>query len=348
MAATVICDIQAVRSVIEAVGLDRFMDDVIEAMRVSFRDFDPEATVTIDRTGFAYDKPDLGLVEWMPTMEVGGRVSIKTVGYHPTNPTQRSMPSVMATTSLHDTTSGRLVALTDATFLTAIRTGAASALATEQLSPEGPIDLAVIGCGAQSVSQIHAISRVREIRSIRAFDPQPEVAHTLRRRLPASVTADVEVVEGDDARARMLGDTDVLVTATSVDPDAGPVVDDGAHRPHLHVNAVGADFPGKVELPRSLAERAVLVPDNQRQCLAEGEAQTMTADQLGPELFELVKSPRPSLRHELTVFDSTGWALEDLIAAEVLLGHCARLGLGLTIDLQPDPADPYDPYDAVR
>lgn len=335
----------AVAAVIDDVGLDGVMDDVIDGLRRTFAAHDETTTVTLARAGFAYDKPDLGLVEWMPTMEVGGRVSIKTVGYHPTNPVQRGLPSVMATTSLHDTTSGRLLALVDATFLTAIRTGAASAVATELLAIDAPLDVVAVGAGAQAVSQLHAISRVRPLRAIAVFDPQADVAASLARRLPASLAGvSIEILD-DDTLAAAAARADLIITATTVDPGAGPVLPDlDQHRPHLHVNAVGADFPGKLELSRALVDRAVVIPDHRAQCLAEGECQTLDDDAVGPDLFRLVASPRPELADVLTVFDSTGWALEDLVAAEVLLRHADRLDVGFAAEIQPEPGDPYDPY----
>ena len=80
----------AIAQVVDEVGLDRLLDELIERMRVAFDRFDPELIETFDRTGFHYTKPGVGLVEWMPAMELGRLVSIKTVGYHPTNPVERS------------------------------------------------------------------------------------------------------------------------------------------------------------------------------------------------------------------------------------------------------------------
>lgn len=322
------------------------MDEMIAKLAYGFRNFDSTETHTMARAGFNYTSPELGLVEWMPTMEVGGRVSIKTVGYHPTNPAKRNLPSVMATTSLHDTATGQLLALADATFLTAIRTGAASALATDELAPLDAAELGVIGSGAQAVTQVHAISRVRPISSVMIYDTEARVSESFVRRLPVDVP--VRVLSGPDGLATMLNQVDVLCTCTSVGPGAGPVLMDGQHKPALHINAVGADFPGKVELPRSMIERALVVPDHAEQCLVEGEAQTMTPEQLGPELWAHVANGSRTHREEFTVFDSTGWAFEDLLAAELLLEHADRLGCGHQLELQPSPRDPYDPYEQVK
>lgn len=333
--------------VVAAVGLDAFLDELIAALGQTLGTHDPARLVTQDRTGFDYLSPTLGLIEWMPALDVGRRVSIKTVGYHPANPTASGTPSVLATTSLYDTADGRLAVICEATILTALRTGAASALATDVLaSPEAAV-LGVVGCGTQAVTQIHAISRVRPIAKVMAHDANPSVAATLARRLaPVVPGVEVELVD-EHGLGRLLAEVDVLCTCTTVAPGTGPVVPEGEHRPWLHVNAVGADFAGKCELPPGLLRQAALVcPDVPAQCLAEGEAQQLTAADLGPDLAALVRNRAEweGHRSRLTVFDSTGWALEDLVAAELVAGHCERLGLGTVVELQPAATDPYDPY----
>ena len=349
MTATRVLDLPALAAVVRDVGLDRLLDELIERTTEALAHHDPEEIETIDRRGFHYAKPDFGLVEWMPAMATGRRVSIKTVAYHPSNPVERGCPSILASTALYDTTDGRLVALCEATFLTALRTGAASAVATEVLAAPSSSVVGIVGCGAQAVAQLHALSRVRPIERVLAYDADASVARTLACRLPPSVEVEIEVIDAD-ALPRLLGESDIVVTATSNRVDAPPVLPDGPIRPWLHVNAVGSDFPGKVELDAALLRRATVCPDVIAQCLVEGEAQQLTVGELGPDLPSLVadRARHGGLQTEFTVFDSTGWALEDLIAAELFNDHAQRLGVGAELDLQPAPRDPYDPYEGVR
>ena len=347
MGGTWILGSDALGAVVQDVGIDALLDELIDRLRGSLERHDPEQIETFDRTGFHYTKPDLGLVEWMPAMDLGRRVSVKMVGYHPSNPVERGVPSVLASTSLYDTSTGRLLALCEATFLTALRTGAASALATDVLAVDDAGTLGIVGCGAQAVTQIHAISRVRPIQRVIAFDTQHEVAQTLAARLPLEV--EVEVISGEDL-PRLVAESDVICTATTVAIGDPPVVPDLAHRDWLHINAVGADFAGKRELADTYLERALVCPDVVEQCLIEGECQGLDRSRLGPDLASLVRR-EAELRHHrqsLTIFDSTGWALQDLVAAELMLDHAMRCGTGIEVDLQPNPDDPYDPYEAVR
>lgn len=332
----------------DLVGRDGFMDLLIDRLRTRFVDHDEQSVDVRTRDGFRYDKPALGLLEWMPTHEVGGPVVVKMVGYHPSNPVQRALPSVLATASMWDSETGHLVAIADATLLTAMRTGAASALATDVLAVDRPVALGVVGLGAQSVTQVHAISRVRSISAIRGYDAAPDAAASFSDRV-AFLGVPVEVVT-DAELDRLVSTADVLVTATSVDIGAGPVLPASETRPWLHVNAVGADFPGKTELPRSLLEQSLVIPDCRPQCLAEGECQLLDPGAVGPELVEVVRDPRRFVAHrgERTVFDSTGWAVEDDVALRLAIELADRHGLGTRMQIETIAADPLDPYDFSR
>ena len=341
---TRVLDAAAMTALLDVVGRDRFMDLMIERLRGRFREHD-EATVQVRaRDGFRYDKPALGLLEWMPTHEVGGPVVVKMVGYHPTNPLQRGLPSVIATSSMWDTETGHLIAIADSTLLTAVRTGAASGLATDLLARTGPVTVGIVGLGAQAITQLHAITRVRPVTRVIGLDIQPDVAASFVRRT-RFLGVDVEIAD-PATRDRIVGDVDVLCTCTSVDIGAGPVIGDVPNRAWLHVNAVGADFPGKLELPASLVERAFVVPDILAQCLVEGECQQVPVAQIGPELFDVTRRDEEFVAHrdELTVFDSTGWAVEDDVALRLAIELAEIYGVGAEVQLENLPADPYDPY----
>ena len=343
---TLILDVDDLAKVVADVGLDNLIDELIAQMRTDIASFDAAAVQTKVRSGFTYDRPEHGLVEWMPTMAHGDVVSVKTVGYHPENPKQRSIPSVLATTSLYDTNTGALIALTEATLLTALRTGAASALVTDAVTERRPLTVGVVGCGAQAVTQIHALSRVREIASLIVTDVDQRNAESLSGRLPDGIVSP-QVCE-PAAFDLEVGRLDVLVTATSVELGNGPVVDLANASPHLHINAVGSDFPGKTELPLDFLRQAVVIADDVEQCLIEGESQRLNASDLGPDMVDVLARDWSPLTSQQTVFDSTGWAYEDLIAATVFMSHAIRLGLGTMTKLYHQPVDPYDPYEGLR
>lgn len=345
---TRVLDVNDLAAVVADTGLDAFSDQLIERLRRALTTFDPAATESQTRVGFSYLNPHLGLVEWMPVHSVGDLVAVKTVGYHPDNPRERNIPSVLATTALYDTTTGCLKAICEATVLTALRTGAASAVVTDRLATSDPVTLGVVGSGAQAVSQIHAISRVRKITRIIATDSNAENSLSLALRLPAGMGS-VEAVTVSEFEA-LVGEMDVICTCTSVEPGNGPVVRLQGAKPTVHINAVGSDFPGKTELPLDFLVRATVIPDVVDQCLVEGEAQQMSPDQLGPTMVDLFSktAQHSHLVERQTVFDSTGWSYEDLIVAELFIEHADRLSLGTLVELTAISPDPYNPFATIN
>lgn len=336
---------QHVSEIVATVGLDTLMDEMIEGITTAVREFDGDRTFVRARDGFHYTEPDVGLLEWMPVMHTADTTIIKVVGYHPTNPSRRNLPTILSTISAYDTETGHLAGLTDGTFLTALRTGAASAVASRILARPSSTVLGLIGCGAQAVTQLHALTRTHPIASVLINDSDSTTMDSFPKRV-ASVLPDGVTIEQVPIDA-IVGSADIVCTTTSLRSGEGPLFDDPVTTPWLHVNAVGADFPGKTELPRSLLVRSLVCPDYREQAMKEGECQQLTADEIGPELAELVADP-DAFRHErdrTTVFDSTGWALQDRVAVQLLLGHAARLDLGLFIELEDISDEPLNPYD---
>ncbi len=130
------------------------------------REFDPGRHVIPVRDGFDYQQPQIGLIEWMPALASGEAVTVKMVGYHPQNPLHLNVPTILSTVLWFDVTTGHLQSVMDGNLLTAIRTGAASAVASKVLARPDAEVLGLIGCGAQSVSQLHALSRVFKLRQV--------------------------------------------------------------------------------------------------------------------------------------------------------------------------------------
>ena len=106
----------------------------------------------------------------------------------------------------------------------------------------------------------------------------------------------------------------------------------------------------KVEVPASLLTRSLVCPDFPEQAIREGECQQLRPEEIGPSLVELVKAPGAwaSASTATTVFDSTGWALEDHLALDMLLDYAGEMGLGTFVDLETPAVDPRDPYAFLR
>lgn len=332
-----------VQTIAERVGVNGLMDELIRRLTAAFRDYDPVTTLIPARSGFNYEAPHPGLIEWMPVM-AGGKVTIKIVGYHPTNPRLRNLPTIISTISAYDTLTGHWLSVADGNLLTAMRTGAASAVASRYLAhPESRV-VGIIGAGMQAVTQLHALSRVFDLEAALVYDADPQASRTFRNRA-AFLDLEIGILDAPSLDF-LVKSADILCTCTSVDIGGGPVFADGAHKPWLHVNAVGSDFPGKFEVPLSLLQRSFVVPDFREQAIKEGECQQLAPETIGPLLAEVVQAPEryAHARETTSVFDSTGWALEDMVVLEMFSHYAAELGVGAHVEVEslaPDPRDPY-------
>ncbi|NEQ52237.1 MAG: ornithine cyclodeaminase family protein [Leptolyngbya sp. SIO3F4] len=345
---TLVLSVDDIRQIVEHVGLDALMDETISRLIQVFEQFDPTQTVVPVRTGFSYEQPHVGLVEWMPLFEKHRQIVVKAVGYHPQNPSVHNLPTVLSTVSAYDPASGHLTALIDGTFLTALRTGAASAIATKYLASPNSQTLGLIGLGAQAVTQLHGLSRCFDLKQVLIFDSDSTVTESFSDRVACLGLNHLEITQAEVTD--IVAAADILCTATSVDVDNGPVFPDWALKPWLHVNAVGADFPGKFEVPLSLLERSFVCPDFRDQALREGECQQLKdLDKIGSELSDIVKQPE-QYRHyqqQFTVFDSTGFALEDQVAMNMLLDYATQLDIGTLVELESAAADVKNPYSFI-
>lgn len=345
--ATTIIGRDDVAAIVASVGVDRLMDEMITELTSAIVDFESTTTQVRTRDGFHYDQPNPGLLEWMPVMRAGESTTIKVVGYHPRNPARHGLPTILATISVYDTASGHLQALMDGTFLTAVRTGAASAVASKVLADPASRTLGLVGCGAQAVTQLHALARAFPLEQVLITDRDDHAVASFPDRVARFLPSGIDI---RPVPVELLFQTaDIVSTQTSIDIGEGPLIDDVPTKPWLHVNAVGSDFAGKYELPEAMLRRALVCPDVLEQAVIEGECQVLAAEDIGPTLAHLVAHPAAyeSWQSDLTVFDSTGWALEDQVAARIMLGHATDLGLGRVVELEDIGTDPFDPYHLV-
>ncbi|MCG8443796.1 MAG: hypothetical protein MI723_18495 [Caulobacterales bacterium] len=344
---TTIVRAEDIAALIAQVSLDVLMDDMTARLRDCFTRLDDANIAAPPRSGFSYRTPHFGLIEWMPAIRYDRHATVKMVGYHPRNVAAGRGPTILSTISLYETASGHLAGLADATFLTALRTAAASRVASESLARPGAATLGLIGLGAQAVAHAHALCRAFPITRLLINDIEPAATASFAARIAPVVSPEIAIRPAPPEL--LVQSADILCTCTSVAPGSGPVFTNTDTRPWLHANAVGSDFPGKTELPRSLVERSFVVPDFQAQAVEEGECQHLPPESIGPELAALMRDEAigDAQREKRTVFDSTGHAVEDLAAMEMVLDYCSELGLGVGVELEAAGGDPLNPYDVA-
>ncbi len=341
---TLIIRPQDIAEVVKRIGLDSLMDRMMTSLSEAFKEVNRGQGELRSRAGFV-KKPSCACVEWMPYMrKTDQSVTIKVVAYQPDNIKTIGIPTVLATTSLYDFNNGHLVALCDAVTLTAIRTGAASAIASKILAHPDSATVGLVGAGAQAVTQLHGLSRVFPLRQVLVYDIDPDVARSFSSRV-AFLGLSVRSCSLEELERN----ADIICTATSVDEGADPVMTGENLKPHVHINAVGADIIGKTELPLSVLKRSFVCPDFPEQALVEGECQQLQPEEVGSSLMEAIERPEEFYhwREQQTVFDSTGLAIEDHVALSIMQELVQAHGLGQRLQLEYCPNDPYNPYEFI-
>ena len=241
---------------------------------------------------------------------------IKSVNVHPENGLI-GLPSVMAVVILTDPETGFPLAILDGTYLTTMRTGAAGAVAAKFLSRKDAEVGGFVGCGVQARSLLACTMEVRPIKALKVWQRNPESESTQRFCQWAQTTYKVEAVTShliDDITTGV----DILFTTT---PSRQPIVNKVS--PGTHINAIGADAEGKQKINLNILKKAKLIIDNWKQASHSGEINVpvgkkrLSKKNIYAELGEIAagkKDGRTSDR-EITLFDSTGLAIQDISCA---------------------------------
>ena len=140
--------------------------------------------------------------------------------------------------------------------------------------------------------------------------------------------------------------SDIVCTETSIEIGAGPLFDYKGSKPHLHINAVGSDFPGKTELPTELLLQSFVCPDFLEQAKLEGECQQLQDKDIAPDWVQVLQNA-PDFTHvqdRISVFDSTGWALEDQVVMDLFLDLAEKFNIGLEVAIENVSEDAKNPY----
>jgi alanine dehydrogenase len=266
----------------------------------------------------------IGAEEW----EAAGH---KWVNSHSHNPDRHGLPTVMAVMVYSDPATAFPLALLDGTTLTRLRTGAAAAVATDHLAVAGADSLGLVGAGVQAYEQLAAIATVRPIREVVVADVDERAVERFVERF------------GDrfDVRPGSIAEAAACAVVSTTTPVESPIVPREAVGERTHVNAMGADAPGKHELADDLLKAATIVIDDYDQCTHSGEinvpwsAGLLSDDDIHAELGAVVTGAAAGRTDDtgLTVFDSTGLAIQDVAAAHVVYEHAAERGVATTFEL---------------
>ncbi|MEZ3115063.1 ornithine cyclodeaminase family protein [Halobaculum sp. MBLA0147] len=241
-------------------------------------------------------------------------------------------------TPLFDAESGEPLAILDGASTNPYKTGAAGAVAVDELARADADTVAVIGSGPQARGQLATTATVREFETGRVYSPTREHREAYAAEMSDRTGIDVTAV---GSAAAAVDGADVVITATTADE---PVVASEDLDPGTHVTAMGQYHPGKRELDTETIRRATYVPDLRARAtqdagsfLAAVEAGVVSEDHVHAELGEVVAGERPGRTSpdELTVFDSGGTGIETVAAATMLYERAVARDRGTPLSVSP-------------
>jgi len=343
-------DVSNVQELVSRLGAATMMSEMAGFIREDFLRWEQ-----FQKSARTANHSEVGVIELMPTSD-DQHYAFKYVNGHPQNPTQ-GLSTVMAFGVLAEVATGLPLLLSELTVTTAMRTAATSAMAAQALARPDCRSMALIGNGAQSEFQAIAFITMLGITELRLFDVDPAATDKLERNLRAwapagSAREALQIVRANSVADAVRG-ADIVTTVTA-DKTKATILTLEMIEPGMHINGVGGDCPGKTELDRRILEQSYqggtrVFAEYLPQTRIEGEVQQMAPDFPVTELWQVLagKAPGRQSAHEVTIFDSVGFALEDFSALRYL-HHVARVqGVGSEIGLVPRMQDPKNLFGVV-
>ena len=313
------------------------MRQAIEIVKGAFAQLSAGKAVVPIRTQLPVEKHE-GVALFMPAyLSESDDLAVKIVSVFPRN-LDRGLPTIFALVVVLEADTGRPLAVMDGTYLTALRTGAASGAATDLLARKDAHVAAIFGAGAQGRTQLLAVCEVRDIERAWVYDVNPEAAerYVQEMRGQGRIPGDLRVASSP---AEAVREADVICTATTTKT---PVFADADLKPGVHINAIGSFTPQMQEIPAETVARAKVVVGSREGCLAETgdliipiKTGLITEDHIHAELGEIVLGKKVGRERddEITLFKSVGNAVQDVSVAKAVLDAVQRLELGVRVEL---------------
>ena len=287
--------------------------DYVNAIEEAFKLYGQGKVQMPAKVYLSFPKGDLRCMPvYIPDFNIAG---VKNVNVHPAN---KDLPTVMATITLFDPETGFPIAIMDGTTITKMRTGAAGAVAAKYLSREDSKTAAFIGTGVQARTQLEALLVVRpEISKIIAYDVNAQSLDDFIEQVNAKYSLTAESALSIE---NAVADADIVTTTTPVN---NPVIKAQYINEGTHINAIGADAPGKQELEIDLLKRARIVIDNWEQSSHAGEINVAVSKKMiskkdiFADIGQIVTGQKQARGNakQITIFDSTGLAIQDIYSA---------------------------------
>jgi len=310
------------------------MKDCMEAMETAFRELANGTAVLPLRT--AISPPD-GVSLYMPAYLKGmNALACKVVTVYKNNPARYNLPTTIGKVLLQDPASGDVVCIMNGGYLTAVRTGAASGVATKYLARQGKQQTAgIFGAGVQAKMQLWAVCVARDIVKAYVYDLSDKAVHDFIIEMENKLNIEIIQAKSPDDVLQ----ADILCLATS---SSTPLFDGNKVKEGTHINGIGSHSPGARELDTAIVKRSKFVGDSYEACFKEAgdiiiplNAGEIEASHFYAELGEIIIGKKMARvnEKEITLFKSNGLAIQDVAAAKLVYDKAVAAGIGTHVDI---------------
>ncbi len=310
------------------------MEEAISLMRDAFSQISEGTVSTPIRTNISIPDKDAGALFMPVHSDKSELIGLKMVSVFKNNPA-KNLPLIHALVILMDGNTGEPLAVMDGEYVTALRTGAGSGLASDLLSRSDANILGIIGAGVQGRTQMAAVCAIRDIQKVLVWDKNEKSAINLANHARHDLNIQAEL----NPSGAEISQCDIICTATS---SPNPVFVDADLKAGVHINAIGAYQPDKREIPGETVMRSKLVVDQREACLEEAgdiiipiRDNLISSTHIHAELGEIVIGTKTGrVNHsEITIFKSVGNAAQDLVTAGRILIKAKKSGHGTYVSL---------------
>jgi len=308
------------------------MKDCMDVVEKAFAELTEGTAVLPLRIGIT---PPDGLSLYMPAyLQKMKALACKVVTVYKNNPAKHNLPTTIGKVMLQDPDTGKVICMMDGGYLTAVRTGAASGVATKYLARNDKGQTAgIFGTGVQARMQLLAISLVREISKVYVYDISGEAMDKFIAEMKVKVNAEIIKSSPDEVVK-----SDIICTATS---SATPIFDGNKVKEGTHINGIGSHTPGARELDTNIIKRSKFIGDSKTACFNEAgdimiplKEGAIKESHFYAELGEIITGKKTGRTNdnEITLFKSNGLAIQDAATAKLIHDKAIEIGIGIKIE----------------
>ena len=312
------------------------MKETIDIVRQVFSEVGKKQVILPDRTIIDLNKTEDSILFMPAYIPNTGGLGIKIVTVFPEN-RLKNIPTISALLLLSDPDTGIITTIMDGGYITALRTGAVSGIATDILARRESKNLGIFGAGVQARSQIEAILEVREIDNVTIYDPIEEVSGNLVKTLDKEYGSSC-FFQSAKSSEMVVENSDIIITATT---SQIPVFDGSLLKDGTHINSIGSFQSFSREVDDVTIQRSGIFIDSYNCSLKEAgdliiplQKGIISENDIKADLGELIlekKKGRES-ENDITYFKSVGMAVQDIAVARVLEEKANDKGLGIILD----------------